>query len=144
MVGIDGQTEVEFPFLKSRVAPSFALRLADELAEAFTAIKRDPVGFIGAIAATGSISPEKKKRIRAGMMVAVVFYAIALGAIYVSYVIFHHHEQPSSAPMRHLEITMLAPTPIPVRTTLPLLKEPAGPIKDFQLQHSRRNNQRLS
>lgn len=116
-------TDVEFRFLESNAAVPFSIRLARELAEAVGAVRHDPFAFIAAITATGPINREKRKRIRVGIIVAVAFYALALSGIYASYVILHHHMSSSAAPARRLNITYVAPAPMPVNKAVPLLKE---------------------
>ena len=122
-------TDVGFRFLQSSTAVPFPIRLARELAEASRAIRRDPVGFITSITATGAISHEKRNRIRAGIAVAVAFYALVLSGIYASYVIFHHHVEQSVATARHLNITYVASPPTPIKKTVPLLNEASGPSR---------------
>lgn len=120
-IGIDAEPR----FLEPNTPAPFLLRLAGELTEATRAIKRDPAAFVAAINATGSMSHENRKRIRLGIIVAVSFYALAVSGIYASYVIFHHQVQPNVEPVRHLNITYVAPPPMRVIKT-PLLKEASG------------------
>jgi len=123
------ETDVGFRLLQSSAAVPLPIRLARELAEASRAIRRDPVGFITAIIATGAINHEKRRRIRAGIIAAVAFYALVLSGIYASYVMFHHHVEQSVAPARHLNITYVAPPPLAIKKTVPLLKEASGPSR---------------
>jgi len=126
-------SDVGFRLLQSSAAVAFPIRLARELAEASRAIRRDPVGFITSITATGAINHEKRRRIRVGIIAAVAFHALVLSGIYVSYVIFHHHVEQSVAPARHLNITYVAPPPMPIKKTVPLLKEASGPSRKVLL-----------
>jgi len=121
--------DAELRFLEPNTPAPFLLRLARELTEAARAIMRDPAAFIAAINATGSMSHENRKRIRLGIIVAISFYAIALSGIYVSYLIVHHQAQPNVAPARHLNFTYVAPPPMRVITTVPLLEEASGPSR---------------
>ena len=126
-------TDVGFRLLQSSAAVPFPIRLARELAEASRAIRRDPVGFITSITATGAINHEKRRMIRVGIIAAVAFYALVLSGIYASYVIFHHHVEQSVAPARRLDITYIAPPPIPAKKAVPPLKEASGRISKEQL-----------
>lgn len=126
-------TGVGFRLLQSSAAVPFPIRLARELADAGGAIRRDPVGFITSMTATGAINDEKRRRIRVGIFAAVGFYALVLSGIYASYLIFHHHVQPNVAPARHLDITYVAPPPMPIKKTVPLLKEASGGTSKEQL-----------
>lgn len=121
--------DADFRFLKSNAPAPFAVRLALELAEAFRTIRQDPAAFIGAIPERGPISREKRKRISAGITVAIAFYALVLSGIYASYVIFHH-VQPSAGAAQHLEITYLASAPMPVTKAAPPIKEAGRTSKD--------------
>ena len=126
-------TDIGFRLLQSSAAVPFPIRLARELAEAGRAIRRDPVGFITSITANGAINHEKRRRIRVGIIAAVAFYALVLSGIYASYVIFHHHLEQSVAPARRLDITYIAPPPIPVKKAVPPLKEASGRTSKEQL-----------
>ena len=123
---------IDFGFLRSNSARPFAVRLAFELAEAVRAIRQDPVAFIGAISESGTITPENRSRIRAGIIVAVAFYALLLSGIYASYAMFHL-VQPTPGPVKHLEITYLAPPPMPVKKAGQLIKNTASGASKDQL-----------
>src|SRR5262245_1633613 len=97
----DSRAGADFRFLETHQATPFAIRLARELSETVRAISRDPVAFISAITENDTVSPEKRKRVRAGISVAVAFYALVLSAIYASYIIFRRVE-PSAQPVKHL------------------------------------------
>jgi hypothetical protein len=97
----------DFRFLQSNNAAPVAIRLALELAEAARAIRRDPLAFIAERSDTNPISSEKRKRMRAGVVVAVVFYTLVLSGIYASYSIYHRIT-PNAAQAKHLEVTYLA------------------------------------
>jgi len=122
----------EFPFLKSNSAAPLAARLARGLAEAVRAIRRDPVAFLGAIPESGPIPLAEKGKRRAGLTVAIVVYAVALLGIYASYSIFHR-TTPRAAAVSRLEITSLAPPPLPVKAP-PVFKQTGGAINKSQLQ----------
>ena len=128
-IGIDA----ELRFLEPNTPAPFLLRLARELTEAARAIMRDPAAFIAAINATGSMSHENRKRIRLGIIVAVSFYALALSGIYASYVIFHHHAPPSAARAPRLNITYVAPAPLPVKKAVQPIREVSGTSSRGQL-----------
>jgi TonB family protein len=119
-------TDVGFRLLQSSAAVPFPIRLARELAEATRAMRRDPVGFITSITVTGPVNHEERRRIRVGIIAAGAFYAVVLSGIYTSYVIFRHHVEQGVAPARHLDITYVAPPPMPIKKTVPLLKEASG------------------
>jgi protein TonB len=123
-IGIDA----ELRFLAPNTPDFFWVRLGRELREAARAITCDPAAFGAAINATGSSSHESRKRIHAGIIAAISFYAIALSGIYVSYRIFRNQVQPNVAPARRLNITYVAPPPMPVIKTV-LLKEASGPSR---------------
>src|SRR5215813_8230156 len=72
------KVEVGFRFLKSNNAAPFAIRLAAQLAEAASAIRRDPLAFIAVRSKSNAISSENRKRMRTGVAVAVVFYTVVL------------------------------------------------------------------
>jgi TonB family protein len=123
-------TDVGFRFLQSSTAEPFPIRLARELTDASSAIRQDPVAFIASITATGAISHEKRKRIRAGIIAAIALYTLVLSGIYASYVLFHHHVEQSVTPARHLSITYIAPAPMPVKNVPPIKEASARTSKD--------------
>jgi len=127
-IGIDA----ELRFLEPNTPAPFLLRLARELTEAAKAMMRDPADFIAAINATGSMSHENRKRIRLGIILAVSFYALALSGIYASYVIFHH-APPIAARAPHLNITYVAPAPLPVKKAVQPIREVSGTSSRGQL-----------
>jgi periplasmic protein TonB len=126
------QVEVGFRFLQSNNAAPFATRLVLELAEAARAIRRDPLAFIAVRSDSNAISSEKRKGMRTGVAIAVVFYTLVLSGIYASYSIYHR-VMPIAAPVKHLEITYLAAAPMPVKKAVPQLKEAAGATGRDQL-----------
>ncbi|HEY3138547.1 MAG TPA: TonB family protein [Blastocatellia bacterium] len=121
----DGRTAGEFRFLESNTAAPFAVRFARELAAAANDIRHAPVTFIGWSLEGSTILPDRRKRMKAGLMVAVAFYALALFGIYASDS-FVHGTKTKAEPIRHLEITYLASRPMPVKKAVPQLKEAAG------------------
>jgi periplasmic protein TonB len=126
------RAEAEFGFLRSHAPAPFAVRLALELSEAVVAIRRDPLGFISASPESGAIPDEKRKGMRAGIVVAVAFYVATLSGIYASYAIFHHVKS-SAAPAPHLQITYLAPPPAPAPKAAAQLKGIDAGIRKGQL-----------
>jgi len=117
-------------FLNMNSAPPFVVRLARELAEAVRVIGSDPLAFINALPEAGPLSPEKRSRMRAGVGVAITFYALALSGIYASYAIFHDVKA-TVPPAHHFQITYLASPPITVtKTALPLKAAGSGTRKD--------------
>jgi len=127
----DGRTDAEFAFLRSHAPAPFAVRLALALSEAVRAIRRDPLGFICASSESNAIPHEKRKRMRAGIVVAVAFYAVALSGIYASYAIFQR-VRTSAAPAQHLHITYLASPPMPAPKAAAQLKGADGGIRKDQ------------
>jgi TonB family protein len=132
-IGTDGRALTDFRFLQSNDSSSFAFRLALAVTEAARAIRQDPLAFISASSDSNTISPEKRKRIRAGIIVAVVFYALVLSGIYASYLIYHRIKPAAALPAKRLEITYLAAPPMPVKKAVPQLKEAAGTTGRDQL-----------
>lgn len=132
-IGTDGRALTDFRFLQSNDSAPFAFRLALSVTEAARAIRQDPLAFISASAESSTISPEKRKRIRAGIIVAVVVYALVLSGIYASYLIYHRVMPAAADPVKHLEITYLAAPPMPVKKAAPQLKEAAGTTGRDQL-----------
>ena len=128
-IGIDA----ELRFLEPNTPAPLLLRLGRELTEAARAMMRDPAAFLAAINATGSMSHENRKRIRLGIIVALSFYALALSGIYASYVIFHHHAPPSAASAPRLNITYVAPAPLPVKKAVQPIREASGTSSRGQL-----------
>jgi len=128
-IGIDA----ELRFLEPNTAAPFLVRLARELTEAARAIMRDPAAFIAAINTTGCMSHENRKRIRLGIIVSVSFYVLALSGIYASYVMFHHHAPSSAARAPRLNITYIAPAPMPVIKAVQPIREVSGTSSRGQL-----------
>src|SRR5262249_573151 len=122
----------DLKFLKSNVDDPFAVRLARELPDAVGAVRQDPSAFISAATKGGTSLDAQRKKLRAGITVAVAFYTLALSGIYVSYRIFHR-VTPDAAPVQHLAITFLAPPPVPVKKAVPQLKEAGGTTGRGQL-----------
>src|SRR5215475_11691128 len=131
--GFDSRTYADFRFLQSSDAAPFACRLALAVTEAARAIRQNPLAFISASSDSSTISPEKRKRIRTGITVAVVFYGLVLSGIYTSYRIYHGIKAAVAPPVKHLEITYLAAPPMPVKKAVPQLKEAAGTTGRDQL-----------
>jgi TonB family protein len=131
-MGADSLIDVEFPFLKSTATKPFSERLAGELADAVRAIRQDPAAFIRGIRESGPLSQEKKARTRAGILVAIVLYAVALSLTYVSYRVFHR-QRPNHV-TAETETTYLASVPMPVRRTASPFKEPGGRTSNDQLK----------
>src|SRR5262249_40119479 len=129
----DGRAYADFRFLQSNDVAPFAFRLALAVTEAARAIRQDPLAFISARSDSSTISPEKIKRIRTGITVAVVFYALVVSGIYTSYRIYHRISPAVAPPEKHLEITYLAAPPMPVKKAVPQLKEAAGTTGRDQL-----------
>src|SRR5262249_11011543 len=123
------RVDADFRFLQSNHVAPVAIRLALELAEAARAIRRDPLAFIAARSDRNAISIEKRERMRTGVAVAVFFYTLVLGEIYASYTIYHRITA-IAARVKHLEITCLAPPPMPVKKVAPQLTEAAGTTGD--------------
>ncbi|HWN99830.1 MAG TPA: TonB family protein [Blastocatellia bacterium] len=132
-IGTDGRAYKDLRFLQSNDAHPFAFRLARAVTEAASALRQDPLAFISAISDSSTISPEKRKRIRAGIIFAVVFYTLVLSGIYASYSIYHRVKPAAAPPAKHLEITYLAAPPMPVKKAAPQLKEAAGTTGKDQL-----------
>jgi TonB family protein len=123
-MGADSLIDVEFPFLKSTATKPFSERLAGELADAVRAIRQDPAAFIRGIRGGRPLSQEKNARTRAGIMVAIVLYAVVLSLTYVSYRVFHRQRPNHVTP--ETETTYLASVPMAVRRTAAPFKEPGG------------------
>jgi periplasmic protein TonB len=126
---IESDAYADLAFLKQDAAASFPVRLARELTETIRAIRQDPMVLISLIAKRESTSPEKKRRMKAGVTVAILVYSITLSAIYASYAIFHRRDS-SAGDEQHLHITHLQLPPMPVTRTLPVLKQPGGNSKN--------------
>jgi protein TonB len=90
------------------------------------------VTFISLISKRKTSPPEKKRRMNAGIMVAILVYAVAISAIYASYAIIHHRNS-SAGDKQHLNITHLQLPPIPVTKALPVLKQPGSGTSKSQL-----------
>src|SRR6185295_8545779 len=125
---IESDAYADLAFLKQDAAAPFPIRLARELTETIRVIRQDPMVLISLIAKRESSSPEKKRRMKAGITVALLVYSIALSAIYASYAIFHLRDS-SAGDEQHLHITHLQLPPMPVTKTLPVLKQPGGTSK---------------
>jgi len=78
------------------------------------------------------VSADNRKRMNAGLTVAVAFYALVLSGIYASYWIYHH-VKPSIAPAQHLVITYVALPPSPVTTPQRPVKQAGGGDNKNQL-----------
>ena len=130
-IEIHGQTDADLAFLMPKAMAPLLVRLARELAETIRAARQDPLAFISAIPESGSVPRMKRSRMRAGIMVAIVVYGLALSAIYASYVIFHR-AKPSTEAAQHLEITYLGAPALPVKKALPVFKA-TGTISKSQL-----------
>lgn len=120
---IESDDYADLAFLKQDAAAPFPIRLARELTETIRAIRQDPMIFISVIAKRESSSPEKKRRMKAGITVAILVYSITFSAIYASYAIFHRQDS-SDGDEQHLKIMHLQLPPMPVTKTIPLLKQP--------------------
>lgn len=125
---IESDAYADLAFLKQDAAAPFPIRLARELTETIRAIRQDPMVLISLIAKRESASPEKKRRMKAGITFAILFYSITLLAIYASYAIFHRRDS-SAVDEQHLHITHLQLPPMQVTKTLPVLKQPGGNSK---------------
>jgi TonB family protein len=131
-IGTDVRIDADFRFLKSNAVPPLVARLTRELAETVRVIRQDPLAFIRANLGSRPIPNEKRKRMRAGITIAIAFYAFVLSGIYASYAIFHR-VKPSAAPAKQLEITYLGSPPMPVTKAMPQLREASGRISKGQL-----------
>src|SRR5262249_13364622 len=109
---MNDRAEAAFKFLRTNAPAPFALRLAREIAEAVAAIRTDPASFIIFTTGSGSLSDEKRKRMRAGVIVAVAFYALLISGIYASYLVVH---RAVAAPVESMHlIALIAPPPAPL------------------------------
>ena len=125
---IESDAYADLAFLKQETAVPLPVRLARELTETIRTIRQDPMVLINLIAKRDSSSPEKKRRMKAGVMVAILVYSITLSAIYASYAIFHRRDS-SAGDEQHLHITYLQLPPMPVKSPPPVLKQPGGTSK---------------
>jgi len=125
-------TDAEFRFLEPSAPTPFAVRLTRELAQAARAIRQDPVAFIGGLRESGTIPHEKRRRMRAGITVAIAFYALALVGTYASYSVFHRAKQ-SAGGEQHREVTYLASPALPLTKAPPPRKEAGGGSSKDQL-----------
>lgn len=125
---IESDAYTDVAFLKQGTVAPFPVRLGREITETVRAIRQNPVTFISLIAKRKPSSLEDKRRMKAGVAVAILVYAVALSAIYVAYAITHRRN--SSAEEPHLKITRLQLPPMPVTKTTPVLKQPGGPSKN--------------
>jgi TonB family protein len=104
------ETDADLAFLKPTTISPITVRLAGALADAFWAIRQDPMAFIGA-AESGPVPKKKKGRTAAGITVAIFVYALAFSTIYASYST-HHRGRPEPVATPRPEITFLAPPPV--------------------------------
>src|ERR1041384_5171519 len=86
---IESIASADLAFLKQETVAPFPIRLARALTETIREGWQDPTIFISLISRRKSASVEAKRRRNAGIRVAILVYAIAFSAIYISYVISH-------------------------------------------------------
>jgi TonB family protein len=122
---MESDAYADLVFLKQDAVAPFPVRLARELTETIRATWQDPMTLISLISKSQSASVENKRRMNAGITVAILVYAIVLSAIYVSYAILHHRNS-SAGDEQHLSITHLQLPPMLITKTLPVLKQPVG------------------
>jgi len=118
------QAYADFRFLRQTAAPRFPVRLAREMAEAARTFASDPVAFIKGLARRGAVPIGRQTRVRTGLCVAILFYAVVLSIIYGSYYISHRNRS-SAESKKHTLVTLIAVPPVSAKP-LPPVKRAGG------------------
>jgi TonB family protein len=119
------QAYADLAFLRQTAALRFPARLARELAEAARTFVSDPVAFIKALVGGSAHPKEKLRRVRMGLGVAMIVYAVALSIIYGSYCISHRNRL-SAESKKQTTVRLIALPPVLAAKPLPPLKQPGG------------------
>ncbi len=119
------QAYADLAFLRGTGAPPFPVRLAREVTATARTFASDPVAFIKALAAGGAIPRERQKRVGAGLIVAMMVYAVALSIIYGFYYTSHRNRS-SVESKKQMDVTLITLQPAIAVKPPPPVKQAGG------------------